>query len=118
MGGWLTCRDVAMDSCAQFLAAAEHRLFPSRARSIGHLLRKAGHHSVWAPPVRIRLLAGHAGVGVVSFGAAPLALPTFATTEFLEFSKLVRALSHSLHGCGRSSSSVRSLWVSGGRGGC
>ena len=33
------------DSCAQFLAVAEHRLIPSRARSIGHQLRKAGHHS-------------------------------------------------------------------------
>ena len=31
------------------LAVAEHRLIPSRVRSIGHLLRKAGHQSVWSP---------------------------------------------------------------------
>ena len=44
VGGWLTSGDLALDSCAQFLAAAEHRLIPSRARSICHQLRKAGFH--------------------------------------------------------------------------
>ena len=39
VGGWLTSGDLALDSCAQFLAVAEHRLIPSRARSIGHQLR-------------------------------------------------------------------------------
>ena len=39
IGGWLTCGDLAMDSCAQFLA------FPARARSVGHQLRRAGFHS-------------------------------------------------------------------------
>ena len=34
VGGWLTSGDLAMDSCAQFLAVAEHRLIPSRARSV------------------------------------------------------------------------------------
>ena len=48
VGGWLTSGDLAWDSCAQFLAAAEHRLIPSRARSICHQLRRAGHHSIWA----------------------------------------------------------------------
>ena len=33
VGGWLTCGDLALDSCAQFLAVAEHRLIPSRARA-------------------------------------------------------------------------------------
>ena len=47
VGGWLTSGDLAMDSCAQFLAVAEHRLIPSRARSVCHRLRKAGHHSIW-----------------------------------------------------------------------
>ena len=46
IGGWLTSGDLAMDSCAQFLAVAEHRLIPSRARSICHQLRMAGHHSI------------------------------------------------------------------------
>ena len=36
IGGWLTYGDLAMDSCAQFLAVAEHRLIPARARSVGH----------------------------------------------------------------------------------
>ena len=31
VGGWLTYGDLALDSCAQFLAVAEHRLIPSRA---------------------------------------------------------------------------------------
>ena len=39
-----------MDSCAQFLAVAEHRLIPAGARSVGHQLREAGL------PVRILLL--------------------------------------------------------------
>ena len=47
IGGWLTY-DLAMDSCAQFLAVAE-RLIPTRARSVGHQLWKTGFHSVWAP---------------------------------------------------------------------
>ena len=51
VGGWLTYGDLALDSCAQFLAVAEHRLIPSRARSVCHQLR-----SVWSLPVRIRLL--------------------------------------------------------------
>ena len=42
IGGWLTYGDLALDSCAQFLAVAEHRLIPARARSVGHQLRKAG----------------------------------------------------------------------------
>ena len=46
VGGLLTSGDLALDSCAQFLAVAEHRLIPSRARSVGHQLRKAGHHSI------------------------------------------------------------------------
>ena len=28
VGGWLTSGDLALDSCAQFLAVAEHRLIP------------------------------------------------------------------------------------------
>ena len=31
IGGWLTSGDLALDSCAQFLAVAEHRFFPSRS---------------------------------------------------------------------------------------
>ena len=60
-----------LDSCAQFLAVAEHRLIPSRARSVGHQLRKAGHHSIWAPACQDKIAGGHAGVGVVSLGGTP-----------------------------------------------
>ena len=92
MGGWLTSGDLALDSCAQFLAVAEHRLIPSRARSICHQLRKAGHHSVWAPACQDRVAGGHVGVGVVSLGGAPLSLPSFITPQFQEFFKLGRVL--------------------------
>ena len=92
IGGWLTYGDLAMDSCAQFLAVAEHRLIPARARSVGHQLRKAGFHSVWAPACQDTIPGGHAGVGVVSLGGAPLALPSFVTPEFREFFRLGRVL--------------------------
>ena len=82
VGGWLTSGDLALDSCAQFLAVAEHRLIPSRARSIGHQLRMAGHHSVWAPACQDHVAGGHAGVGVVSLGGASLSLPSFVTPQF------------------------------------
>ena len=72
VGGWLTSGDLAWDSCAQFLAVAEHWLIPSRAC---HQLRKAGHHSVWAPACQDRIAGGHAGVGVVSLGGASLISP-------------------------------------------
>ena len=79
-------------SCAQFLAVAEHRLIPSRARSIGHQLRLAGHHSIWAPACQDQIAGGHAGVGVVSLGGAPLSLPSFITPQFQEFFRLGRVL--------------------------
>ena len=70
VGGWLTYGDIALNSCAQFLAVAEHRLIPSRARSICHQLRRAGFHLVWAPACQDRIAGGHAGVGIVSLGGA------------------------------------------------
>ena len=81
-----------MDSCDQFLAVAEHRLIPSRARSVGHFLREAGHQSVWALPVRIRLLVVMLGLGLSVWVPPLLLLPTFATAGYLEFLKLGRAL--------------------------
>ena len=61
VGVWLTHGDLALDSCARFLAVAEHRLIPSRARSVCHQLRKAGHQSVWAPACQAQVAGGHAG---------------------------------------------------------
>ena len=92
IGGWLTSGDLAMDSCAQFLAVAEHRLIPSRARSICHHLRRAGHHSIWARACQDKIAGGHAGVGVISLGGAPLSLPSFVTPQFQEFFRLGRVL--------------------------
>ena len=81
-----------MDSCAQFLAVAEHRLIPARARSVGHQLRRAGFHSVWAPACQDKIAGGHAGVGVVCLGGAPLSLPSYITPQFQEFFRLGRVL--------------------------
>ena len=106
VGGWLTSGDLALDSCAQFLAVAEHRLIPSRARSVGHQLRKAGFHSVWAPACQDRVAGGHAGVGVVSLGGASLSLPSFVTPQFQEFFRLGRVFIFLL------------FRFSGSRGGC
>ena len=88
----MTFSDLALDSCAQFLAVAEHRLIPSRARSVSHLLRKAGHQSVWSPPCQDQVAGGHAGVGVVSLGGATLSLSSFVTPQFKEFFRLGRVL--------------------------
>ena len=97
-----------------FLAVAEHRLIPSRARSVGHLLRKAGHHSVWAPACQDKIAGGHAGVGVVSLGGAPLSLPSFVTPQFQEFFRLGRVFTnHSSYCSMRSGSPFCSLWLSG-----
>ena len=92
VGGWLTYGDLALDSCAQFLAVAEHRLIPSRARSVCHQLRKAGHQSVSSPACQDQVAGGTAGVGVVSLAGAPLALPSFVTPQFREFLRLGRVL--------------------------
>ena len=81
---------MALDSCAQFLAVAEHRLIPSRARFVSHQLRRAGHHSIWAPACQDRIAGGHAGVGVISLGGAPLSLPSFVTPQFQDFFMLGR----------------------------
>ena len=69
-GGWLSHGDVALDSCAQI---------PARDRSVGHQRRVAGFQSVWAPACQDHIVGGHAGVGVVSLGGAPLAAPSLVT---------------------------------------
>ena len=58
VGGLLTLGDLALDSCAQFLAVAEHRFILSRARSVCHQLRKAGHQSVWLLLLSVRIFSG------------------------------------------------------------
>ena len=96
VGGWLTHGDLALDSCAQFLAVAEHRLIPSGARSVCHQLRRGCHHSVWSPACQDHVADGHAGVGVVGLGGAPLSLPSFITHQYKGFFRLVRVLGTTL----------------------
>ena len=74
VGGWLTYGDLALDSCAQFLAVEEHRLIPFRARAVNPQLRKAGLQSVWSPACQDQVAGGHDGVGVVSLGGVLLLL--------------------------------------------
>ena len=119
VGGWLTSGDFALDSCAQFLAVAEHRLIPSRARSICHQLRRAGHHSVWAPACQDRIAGGHAGVGVLSLGGAPLSLPSFVTPQFQDFFRLGWVLRTTIPTAqGEVVHLFCRLWLSGSGGGC
>ena len=53
--------DAALDSCAQFLAVAEHKLILARAWSV---IGKADRHSVWAPACQDQLSGGHSGWGL------------------------------------------------------
>ena len=59
-------------SSSHFLAVAEHRLLPSRARNVTTQLCGAGISSDVTP-------RGHAGVGVVCIHVAPLSLPAIGT---------------------------------------
>ena len=93
VGGWLTSGELALDSCAQFLAIAEHRLIPSRARSVCHRLRRAGHYSVWALACQDQVAGGHAGVGVVSLGgASPVSSHLLSLLTLGSFFRLGRVL--------------------------
>ena len=93
MGGWLSNRDLALDSTAHFLAVVEHRLIPARSRSVANSLKvTSGLVSVWAPACQDSIPGGHAGVGVISLKGAPLTLPTFSTPEFGEFFRLGRVI--------------------------
>ena len=82
IGGWLTNGDVALDSCAQFLAVVQHKLVPARARSIRRQLRKADRHSVRTPACQDQLSGGHASVGVISLGGASLSALSLVTSDF------------------------------------
>ena len=50
------------------------------------------HQSVWSPACQDQVAGGHAGVGVVSLGGAPLSLPSLVTPHFKEFFRLGRVL--------------------------
>ena len=85
VGGWLTHCDFALEAPVDFLAVVEHRLIPARARSGCNRLRTKGLASIWAPACQDSFHVGNAGVGVVSLRGAPVALPSFATSQFKVF---------------------------------
>ena len=92
VGGWLSRGDLALESSAHFLAIAEHRLVPARARAVTTQLRQARRSSVWAPSCQDVTPGGHAGVGVISLHGAPLSLPTLLDSSFKEFFRIGRAM--------------------------
>ena len=92
VGGWLSRGDLALESTAHFLAIAEHRLVPARARTVTTQLRQARRSSVWAPSCQDVTPGGHAGVGVISLHGAPLSLPTLFDPSFKEFFRIGRAM--------------------------
>ena len=92
VGGWLSRGDLALESSAHFLAIAEHRLIPARARAVTTQLRQARRSSVWAPSCQDVTPGGHAGVGVISLYGAPLSLPTLLDPSFKEFFRIGRAM--------------------------
>ena len=81
-----------MESTAHFLAIAEHRLVPARARTVTTQLRQARRSSVWAPSCQDVTPGGHAGFGVISLHGAPLSLPTLFDPSFKEFFRIGRAM--------------------------
>ena len=78
VGGWLSRGDLALESSAHFLAVAEHRLVPARARTVTTQLRQARLSSVWAPSCQDVTPGGHAGVGVISLHGAPFLFLPFS----------------------------------------
>ena len=85
VGRWLSRGDLALESTAHFLAIAEHRLVPARARTVTTQLRQARRSSVWAPSCQDVTPGGHAGVGVISLHGAPLSLPTLFLPGVLSY---------------------------------
>ena len=92
VGGWLSRGDLALESSAHFLAVAETRLVPARARTVTTQLRQARRSSVWAPSCQDVTPGGHAGVGGISLHGAPLSLPTLFDPSFKEFFRIDRAM--------------------------
>ena len=84
--------DLALEAQVDFLAVVEHRLIPARARSECDRLRRKGLASIWAPACQDSSHVGNAGVGVVSLRGAPVALPSFATSQFIVFFDCGRAV--------------------------
>ena len=116
VGGWLSRGDLALESKAHFLAVAEHRLVPARARNVTTQLRKARRSSVWAPSCQDVTPGGHAGVGVISLYGAPLSLPSLFDPLFQGVLSY-RSCCESCPPIGQWGyrPSVRHVWISGSR---
>ena len=71
---WPSYWDLALESCASFQAAVEHRLI-CLGSSVSCDL---GFSSVWAPSCQDSVPGGRVGVGVVSLHGAPVFLRPFA----------------------------------------
>ena len=71
-----------MEAGVDFLAVVEHWLIPARVRSEWARLKRKVLVSVWALACQDSSHVGNAGVGVVSMRGAPLALSSFATSQF------------------------------------
>ena len=71
-----------MEVGVDFLAVAEHRLIPARVRSEWSRLKGKGKTFMWALACQDSFHVGNGGVGVVSMRGAPVALPSFATSQF------------------------------------
>ena len=84
--GWLTYGDLALDSCAQFLAVAEHRLIPSLARLVCHQLRKAGHQSVWSPACQDQVAGVTLGLALLVLVVLPSHFPLLLLFRLRSFS--------------------------------
>ena len=67
-------------------------MIPARVRNESNPLRRKGLASVWAPACQDSSHVGNAGVGVVSLRRAPVALPSFGTSQFKVFFELVGPL--------------------------
>ena len=76
LGGFLS-GDLALDSKSHFLAVAEHRLVPARARNVATQLRRVRRSSVWAPSCQDVTPGGHVGVGVINLHGAPFSSHPF-----------------------------------------
>ena len=90
--GGLTCGDLALDSCAQFLAVAEHRFIPSRhgqcvINSVGLVVILCG-----LLLARIMLLVVMLGSELLVLVVLPQSLPSLVTPQFQEFFRLGRVL--------------------------
>ena len=92
VGGWLSEGDLALEFTVHFLAIAEHRLVPVRARTVTTQLRQARRSSVWAPSCQDVTPDGHAGVGVISLHGVPRSFPTLFDSSFKEFFRIGRAM--------------------------